>query len=131
VAAITSSTFIRSLSDKVLKEASDAKRMSKKLNDVMMPMVLRETEPVTPAERTGMQAGDGPRDPEVNKVLSALASGKYAWRTKESLHHQTGLERIALEKHLQDLLQDGAIVCREDGDGVERWAVGGKANCQL
>jgi DNA-binding MarR family transcriptional regulator len=56
-------------------------------------------------------------------VLFALASGRYAWRTVDGLHHQTGLDRAVIETHLQSLIQGGYVVCREDAQGIKRWAI--------
>jgi DNA-binding MarR family transcriptional regulator len=123
IAAITSSAFIRSLSDKILKEASEAKRLSKELNDAMMPILLRETEAASEEVKLKIANGAESLDPETSEVLFALASGRYAWRTVDGLHHQTGLDRAVIETHLQSLIQGGYVVCREDAQGIKRWAI--------
>jgi len=126
IAAITSSAFIRSLSDRVLKEASEAKQLSKELNEAMMPILLRENEPVREEGPLSRGIRDEPIDPETIELLHALASGKYAWRTLDGLHQQTGLDAEQILAHLQNLLQNGHIVSREDRLGVTRWAVTAK-----
>ncbi len=123
IAAITSSAFIRSLSDRVLKEASEAKRLSKELHDAMMPIVLRETEAAPEEVRTGKPLEAASFDPETSEVLFALASGKYAWRTVDGLHQQTSIDPIAVETHLKNLLEGGFVVFREDAEAIKRWAV--------
>jgi hypothetical protein len=123
IASITSSAFIRTLSDKVLREASEAKRMSKELSDAVMPVLLRETEPA-PEEMALKKEHDGPlRDSNASELLDALASGHFAWRTLEGLQQQTTLDRSLLPAVLQDLVDEGLAVCREDGHGIKRWAV--------
>jgi len=128
IAAVTSSRFIRSLSDRVLKEAIEAKRLSKELHEAMMPILLRETEAAPEETRLSRGIRQESRDTGTTAVLSALASGKYAWRTLEGLQKQTGLDRAVLETHLQSLVQGGYAVGREDAQGIQRWAitVGGK-----
>ncbi|MBP1646559.1 MAG: hypothetical protein H6Q30_4 [Bacteroidetes bacterium] len=123
IAAITSSAFIRSLSDRVLKEASDAKRLSKELNDAMMPILLRETEAAPEEVRLGKGVEAESLDPETSEVLFALVSGKYAWRTVDGLHQQTGLDRAIIERHLQSLIQGGYVVSKADPLGIGRWAI--------
>ena len=123
IAAITSSAFIRSLSDKVLKDASEAKRVSKELHDAMMPVILRETEAAPEEVQPGRRIEAASFDPETSEVLFALASGKYAWRTVDGLHQQTGLDPIAVETHLKNLHEGGFVVPKEDAQGIKRWAV--------
>ncbi len=123
IAAITSSGFIRSLSDKVLKEASEAKRVSKELSNAMTPILLRETEAAPEEIRLTKRVEAASFDPETSEVLFALASGKYAWRTVEGLHQQTGLDVVPIGTHLQNLLQGGYVVCKEDEQGIKRWAI--------
>lgn len=123
IAAITSSAFIRSLSDKVLKEATEAKRLSKETHDSMMPILLRETEAAPEEAEPGRRTEAASLDPEKNEILFALASGKYAWRTADGLHRQAGLDLSAVETHLKDLLEGGYVLCREDTQGIKRWAV--------
>jgi hypothetical protein len=123
IAAITSSAFIRSLSDRVLKEASEAKRLSTELHDAVMPILLRETETASEEVRLSKGVHTESLNPEMSKVLFALASGRYAWRTLDGLHQQTGLDRTHIEGHLQGLIQGGYVVCRDDMQGVRRWAI--------
>jgi len=123
IAGIASSAFIRSLSDRVLKEASEAKRLSKELSEAVMPILLRETEAAMDERGLSKGVEAAPRDSETSEVLLALASGKYAWRTVDGLHQQTGLERGTIETHLQTLLQSGSAVSRMDMQGVRRWAI--------
>jgi len=123
IAAITSSAFIRSLSDKVLQKAAEAKRLSKELSESMMPILAREMEP--PLKRTKMENGEEaiPLDPEARKTLDALGSGKFAWRTIDGLQQQMNLDQDCVEKQLEKLLQGGYVVCREDAGGIKRWGV--------
>ncbi len=130
VASMTSSAFIRSLSDRILKEASDARRLSQELKSLVMPILLRETEAASEEAKLDKTDGAEALDPETSEVLFALASGKHAWRTLEGLHQQTGLERALIEKHLQSLVDGGYSVCKEDAQGIRRWgitAIGRKA----
>jgi DNA-binding MarR family transcriptional regulator len=123
IAAITSSAFIRSLSDKVLKEAMEARRQSKELHEAMMPILLRETEAASDEIKASKGVTNESLTPETGEVLFALASGKYAWRTLDGLHEQTGLDRSLIETHLQGLAQGGYIVSKEDAQGIMRWAI--------
>ena len=123
IAAVSSSAFIRSLSDKVLKEAQEAKRVSKELKDAMTPILLRETEAAPEEVRPGKRLEAASFDPETSQILFALASGKQAWRTVEGLHEQTGLDAGPIKTHLQNLLQGGYVMCTEDGQGVKRWGI--------
>ncbi len=123
VASMTSSAFIRSLSDRILREASDARRLSQELKSLMMPILLRETEAASEEVKLDKTDGAEALDPETSEVLFALASGKHAWRTLDGLHQQTGLERAPIEKHLQSLIDGGYIVCKEDAQGIRRWGI--------
>jgi hypothetical protein len=123
IAAVSSSAFIRSLSDKVLKEAQEAKRVSKEIKDAMTPILLRESEPAMVEIQSGKRLEAASFDPETSQILFALASGKHAWRTVEGLHQQTGLDGLPIETHLQNLQQGGYVMCREDGDGIKRWGI--------
>lgn len=123
IAAITSSAFIRSLSNKVLQEAQDAKRLCKEVSDAVMPILLRESEPAADERRASNGEEAASLNAEANEILVALASGKFAWRTMDGLHRQTGMDRIAVETHLKSLHEAGFAVSREDAQGIERWAV--------
>ncbi|RPH34672.1 hypothetical protein EHM92_07630 [bacterium] len=123
IAAITSSAFIHSLSDKVLKEASEARRLSKELHDAMMPILLRETEPAPEEGKLKKLNDDEVMGAETSDVLHALASGKYAWRTLDGLHEQMGVDRTRIETRLELLTQGGYVVSRGDAQGVRRWAI--------
>ena len=123
IAAITSSAFIRSLSDRVLKEASEAKRLSKELSEAMTPILLRETEAASEEVKLSRGGQGESLDPELSEVLFALASGKYAWRTLDGLHEQTGLDRGLIEGHLHSLIRGGYVVSKEDVKGIKRWAI--------
>jgi hypothetical protein len=126
VAAISSTAFIRTLSDRVLSEAKQAKREAleakaevSEVQQAIQPIVDKETEadlPDTP--QTQQRALDQPLSAE-EKLLSALGGGQWALRTEKGLAKEIGMDRTEAARLLQELRSRG-LVGRSHVRGGER-----------
>ena len=92
VAAISSKTFIQTISKRVLATADKALRKASKAESDLAPLLAKETEGDEPEKVSGKIGVYLPplSDPEW-KVLEALAKGDKALRTRGSLARQTGI----------------------------------------
>lgn len=129
IAAISSRAFIRTLSDRILKEAREARsearsaeEKAEQLQASVAPILEKETE-ADDLTQQGMQGADIPEftDEEI-KLLRALASGKYTLRSLSGLASETNLARADVHRILDDLLARGFVAQRDQGKG-RRWFI--------
>ena len=132
VAAISSTAFIRTLSDRVLSEAKQAKRNAleakaevSEVHQAIQPIVDKETETDLPDEpQTDRRAVGEPLSAE-EKLLRALADGQWALRTEKGLAKEIGIDRTEVARLLQELRSRG-LVGRSHVRGGERgtrWSI--------
>src|ERR1041384_2441111 len=119
VAAISSRAFIRTLSDRVLREAKEAKEQAIQANanvaEVRMeiePIVAKETEAETPAKLEAMPAGLAALNEDEKTILNVLANGRYALRTVGGLATETNIEKMKLVQMIRDLTEKKLVGMR-------------------
>ncbi len=126
VAAISSTAFIRTLSDRVLSEAKQATRQARETRAELLqvqqdiePIVAKETEGDHPAlaETTSV----GPPTNE-QKVLSELNRGRWVLRTLNGVARDTEIEPAEVAHLLQELRDAGLVGTRTRGNGI-RWYI--------
>ncbi len=138
VAAISSTAFIRTLSDKVLTEAKQAREQAQQaraevasMEQDIRPIVVKDTE--TDPESFSTAAADAQGDlrsaradagaplaPEQRSLLNALSSGRWTLRTEAGLARELGIDRTQAARLLDDLAANGYAGRRVDENGT-RW----------
>ncbi len=134
VAAVSSTAFIKSLSDRILQEAKDAKKLAqdadKKASETksaIEPIVEQATEQDTTAiaskslESVGIQLTDNER-----KILETLANGRYVLRTRTGLSRDTGIAKPVVDDLVEDLKMKGLVDSKDIGDEQKtriRWFI--------
>jgi hypothetical protein len=111
VAAVSSKAFISSLSDRVLREATEARKEVKQIKKEVDPIIAKETEK-DPQETTALSAsvsGNMFLEGNEREVLQALANRKYTLRTRSGLSKDTGIEKDVVNKILENLVARGLV----------------------
>ena len=140
IAAIFSSKFLQSLADKLLQEVKEVKEKQEELTETTDVLVAQNSEPSETA--TAAEATDGtefesfrgvaapPVSPnnaglsEAQRVLKALESGKFAFRTAEGIAKDAGLDLGTVQIKLMELEKQGkAAKTKRARDGVWVWSV--------
>ncbi len=129
VASISSTAFIRTLSDRILKEAKEAKREARKTKTELhetraelQPIVDRNTEIDLDTAALAGRAAKAGLDPAQKKVLSALAGGMYTFRSASGLSKDTGMDRSEVIKSVEALVESGLAGARELNKGP-KWFI--------
>ncbi|HET8888761.1 MAG TPA: YEATS-associated helix-containing protein [Candidatus Angelobacter sp.] len=116
VAAISSTAFIKTLSDRILKEAKEAKNVARQADkkatatqSVIQPILDKETEAEVPTNANLALAATQPAiHPNERKLLESLAKGK-SFRTRTGLGRETGIPRPEVEKMMDELKARGLV----------------------
>lgn len=126
VAAISSTAFIRTLSDRVLNEAKQAKNEARRaraevseVHEEVRPIVAKETERDEASDGETSTAGPQTDD---QKLLNTLSGGRWALRSEGGLAKDTGIARVEVARLLQDLRNRG-LVGRRTGERGTRWFI--------
>jgi hypothetical protein len=129
VASISSSAFIRSLSDRLLEQAAQsAEEANRRVDEVktdLEPIKAKATEPgveTVPGSGKTFSAEVAPPSPAAQKVLRALCETEFAFRSLEGLSKSTGIGRDELETILSELSQEGFVRHTSTEDGL-RWCI--------
>lgn len=125
VAAISSTAFIRTISDRVLAEAKQAKVAAQtasaqvaQVQEDIQPIVEKETE----QDETATAAlGSAPSTSE-DSVLRALAAGRWVLRSQGGLAKETHLDSGEVARVLHDLGLRGLVDKRPSKNGT-RWFI--------
>jgi hypothetical protein len=135
VAAISSTAFIKTLSDRVLQEAREAKKVAhqadKKASEAqsaIQPIVEKETENAPSSETATALGASAPTVNESEKkLLQTLANGKWALRTRSGLSNDTGIAKPEVDKMVDDLkkrdLVDFKWIVDKNGGKRQRWYI--------
>jgi DNA-binding MarR family transcriptional regulator len=138
IAAISSTAFIKTLSDRVLKEAQEAKKVARSAEQkasaaqsVIAPIVAREIEEdesVTSGLR-GLASAISKISEKEHRLLEKLAIGKL-FRTRTSLAKELGLAKSDVDQMMEELKQKGLVDSKllSDADGAKkrRWYISNK-----
>jgi DNA-binding MarR family transcriptional regulator len=131
IAAISSTAFIRTLSDRVLSEARQATKAAKEakaevaqVQNAIEPIVAKETEMEPIIVKQAGPAITGQLQllsDEQKKVLNSLATGQWTLRSQSGLAKELGLERRQVTDVLSSLSERGLVATRHTGEGGVRW----------
>jgi hypothetical protein len=134
IAAISSTAFIRTISDRVLrmevkalaKQTSDTKTKVEHVEETVAPIVAKETEPDTERAEASLTArvrrsDAGEAAPE-ERVLAALLPNRWTLRTQAGLAKQTGLDAAEVGRILNDARKRGLAERTSTANG-ERWFI--------
>jgi len=133
VAAISPTAFIRTISDRVLTEAQQAKVAAQaataqvaQVQHDLQPIVAKETEqdePPAPAASTSAVAAPAPQpSSDEERLLRALAEGNWALRSQSGLARELNLDRDEIGRLLDTLAQRGLVDKRATRNGI-RWFI--------
>jgi YLATT-like protein len=134
VAAISSSAFIQTLSDRILKEAKDARKQAEEakaeaveakvqvaeVHADVTPLINKATEPEPTAETAAAAALAGELSDKERQILKEFARSKYSRRTLRGLSADTHIRGDELETLLGALLSKGLVDKHESSNGT-RW----------
>jgi hypothetical protein len=117
VAAISSTAFINTLSDRVLQEAREAKKVArqadKKASDAQSDVQLiveKETEAEPPSETEAqLKLSAIAVDANETKLLQKLANGRWVLRTRTGLAKETGIPKAEVDRMMDDLRERGLV----------------------
>lgn len=135
VAAISSTAFIKTLSDRVLQEAREAKKVAhqadKKASEaqsVIQPLVEKETEEEPATASTTVLSTALPRTNESEtKLLEKLANGRWVLRTRTGLAKETGISKPEVDRMMDDLKKRDLVgykwLVGSGGQKKKRWYI--------
>jgi DNA-binding MarR family transcriptional regulator len=148
VAAISSRAFIKTLSDRILKEATEAKEKAsaaeqravsaeekaigaeEKANEAKSqigPLVERATEQDSTEGLITSKESSVPLSETDRKVLETLERGKYILRTRSGLARDSGLDKEAVNQCVEELKTRGLVkstrIVKQDGQTRTRWYI--------
>jgi hypothetical protein len=126
VASISSTAFIRTISDRVLTEAKQAKVAAQtataqiaQVQEDIQPIVAKETEQ---DDSLGVATPSAVVSTIEDKILRALAAGQWALRSQGGLAKETGLDSDEVARVLFELSRRGLVDKRSTKNGT-RWFI--------
>ena len=129
VAAISSRAFIRTLSDRVLREAKEAKQQAleakadvAEVQSAIGPIVAKETEAESPSDSISTALLQTPLDNDEKAILQVLATGGWTLRSLSGIAKDAKFEKTKAAQLLQGLVEK-ALVGRKTGDKGPRWFI--------
>lgn len=138
VAAIFSSKFLQSLADKLIQDLQDVKQKQTELAETTDVLVAQNSDPAEAATPPPQGVGTGfesfNRDvsgasapqalSDEQKVLNALQTGKYAFRTAEGIAQDAGLDLGTVLGKLRELETQGKVApTKRARDGALVWSL--------
>src|SRR5205085_546681 len=140
VAAISSTAFIKTLSDRVLQEAREAKKVANRADkkaseaqSVIQPLVEKVTEdgPASSTTETFTSATLTAASPRINesetKLLQKLANGRWVLRTRTGLAKETGISKPEVDSMMDDLKKRELVgykwLVGSGGQRKKRWYI--------
>ncbi len=135
VASIFSAKFLQSLGDKLLQEVNQVKQKQEELDETTGILVQHNSDPESvppppPVEEDNLEAvhSRGAAMPillsDEQKVMLALKSEKYAFRTLNGLCRDTGMDKTATLALLTELEMKGQLKkIRRATDGAAVWSL--------
>lgn len=129
LAAISSRAFLRSLSERVLKEVKSARKEAKEAREeaadakaAVSPLIEEEIAPVNLA--SGSTFAESPA-PEVTdqerRILKAMTMSHYSMRSLTGLAKDTGVAKAVVNATITTLMQKGLISEAKNKEGQLRW----------
>ncbi|MFZ5645894.1 MAG: YEATS-associated helix-containing protein [Bacillota bacterium] len=117
IAAITSKTFINSMTERVLKQAEEASEAAKKAEKSVQvmkknidPILAKETEQEESEEKiTDEQINVGEDDTDEIKIMKALVYGRYIYRSLSGISKCTKVTKERINEKLNELIAKGLV----------------------
>lgn len=126
IASISSSAFIRTLSDRILSEVKKNTKLVEEVKNEVQPIITKETETDPEEEYSIMSKKIENLSPNSVNILIAFHEGKYTWRSISGISKETGIDRETIKDELEDLAEEGFVVTKESKRGGVRWALSNK-----
>jgi YLATT-like protein len=135
VAAISSTAFIKTLSDRILQEAREAKKVArqadKKASDAQADVQLiveKETEAETSSgPNAPLSASTITVSENEAKLLRSLATGRWVLRTRTGLAKETGINKPEVDSMMDELrsrqLVGHKYIAGRAGEKKKRWYI--------
>jgi hypothetical protein len=132
VAAVSSRAFIRTISERVLQEARNAKKKAEEAQEqaaearaIVAPLVEEEapTEMTGPevASEASEQGGEANLSDEERSVLNAMTRSRFTMRSLSGLAKETGLEKARANKIISSLMAKELVAQGLSSGGHPRW----------
>lgn len=129
IAAISSRSFIGTLSNRVIdmvkKVEKEAERANLEINAVkkeVQPVIQKATEPMIELSSDNAALQDTTVNGENNQVLLALSKSQYAFRTLAGISNFTKLSQDKVKEAIQELM-DAGLVNENLQDGGKYWCL--------
>lgn len=126
IASISSSAFIRTLSDRILnaakKATTDAQKATMTVEEIkekVQPLIDKETE-LDPEEVTRKILG---LNEDAINILSAFEEKEYTWRSISGISKATGMDKDTIIDELEKLEEQGFVISKESPHGNLKWAL--------
>jgi predicted transcriptional regulator len=137
IAAISSTAFIKTLSDRVLKEAQEAKKAARSAEQkasaaqsAIAPIVAKETEEDEAGALSRAPASPASTLSEKERKLLEKLSGGKLFRTRTSLAKEAGLIKPEVDQMMDNLkdkgLVDSKLLTDANGGKRRRWYITNK-----
>ena len=135
VAAISSTAFIKTLSDRILQEAREAKKVArqadKKASDAQADVQLiveKETEAETSSgPNAPLSASTIMVSENEAKLLRSLATGRWVLRTRTGLAKETGINKPEVDSMMDELRKKQLVgykyIAARAGEKKKRWYI--------
>jgi predicted transcriptional regulator len=127
VAAISSRAFISTLSDRILKEAKEAKSEAREakasvqeVQSDIEPIVAKQTEQESATESISSSLAEVHVQDDEKKILDVLANSSWTLRSLTGIARDTGMDKAEVAKILEELVRKG-LVARKTGEKGPRW----------
>ena len=135
IASISSASFIRTLSDRVLSEARSARKEAKvaqeeatrakkdvqEVQESITPILDRHTELDPPP--TPVRSERPAQITESDRVLLGIRNSKYAYRTATGIAKDAGLDASRVNAVLQQLAETGLVSQKTGRKGNRLWFI--------
>lgn len=131
LAAVSSRAFIRSMTDRLLREVADARKEAQAAKDqaasaaaIANLTVEPDTPPVTATRAllgSGEETGEASIGETERQVLTALVHSRYTMRSVSGIAQDTGLARPTVESTLAELEDKFLVTESQSQTGQPRW----------
>lgn len=128
IAAIFSDKFIDTIGEKILQKAENAEKEAKESNEKVNTLIEKEAEPETeqPDIESKIQgikeSSEFRHEGNVEKVINALKSKKYKYRTTKGISEESGLSTRTVMVTLS-ILSNAGIVTRINSGKRTLWTL--------
>jgi len=125
IASISSSAFIRTLSDRILNEAKKATKIAEEVKSDVQPIIVKETESDPEEDFMVMEKKIENLSSDAVAILKAFYNGEYTWRSISGLYKSTDgkIDKDTIKDELEELEEQAFVVSKESKHGGLRWAL--------